>query len=82
MIRGSIDDQREAIQGMVDKQRRLGSWLVERMTEVMEDRGMRYQRYDGPVVTDTHIHFERRRVRQRTDGASTSASPSDDQPPV
>ena len=59
LVCGSIEDQREAIQGIRDKQRWLGSWLVERMTEVMEERGMRYQRYDGPIITNTHIHFER-----------------------
>lgn len=28
LVRGSIEDQREAIQAIGDEQRRLGSWLV------------------------------------------------------
>ncbi|GJX42114.1 hypothetical protein Tco_0257104 [Tanacetum coccineum] len=49
--------------------------VLRRMTELMKSKGMRYETIDGSSATDIHLHFKRhrRRVRQRTDGPSTSA---------
>lgn len=79
LLRGSIDEQRVVIQGMAAEQTRFTGWMVERMNEILEDRGLRYQSYDRPIVTDTHVCYQRR-VRARTDGASTPVPPTDDQP--
>ncbi|GJV75970.1 hypothetical protein Tco_1507554 [Tanacetum coccineum] len=54
---------------------RYSAWMVDQMTELIESRGIRYERFNGSISPDTHSHFERQRhrVRHRTDGASTSA---------
>ncbi|GKD53669.1 hypothetical protein Tco_1287056 [Tanacetum coccineum] len=46
---------------------------MNRMAELMESRGMKCGRFDGSITPDSHLQFERRRFRQRTDGAGTSA---------
>ncbi|GJV75967.1 hypothetical protein Tco_1507551 [Tanacetum coccineum] len=54
---------------------RYSAWMVDQMTELIESRGMRYERFDGSISPDTHSYFKRQRhrVRYKTDGASTSA---------
>nr|GEW43171.1 hypothetical protein [Tanacetum cinerariifolium] len=38
------------------------SWMVDRMTEHIDEREMRYHRFDDRIVLDTHLEIERRRV--------------------
>ncbi|GKB26607.1 hypothetical protein Tco_0866008 [Tanacetum coccineum] len=40
---------------------------------LMEDSGIGYLRFDGSIIGSSHVPYERRRVRQRTTNASTSA---------
>ncbi|GKB52554.1 hypothetical protein Tco_0903307 [Tanacetum coccineum] len=61
------------LDGMMSKHARYSTWMVDMMTELMESWDMMYSRFDGTIAPDTHLHFERRRVRLRTEGASTSA---------
>nr|GEX02536.1 hypothetical protein [Tanacetum cinerariifolium] len=68
------------IEGFLSEQARYSSWMVDWMTELMEHRGMRYHRFDGRIIPDTHFKFKERRVRQRTDGASASAYQPQPQP--
>ncbi|GKD77664.1 hypothetical protein Tco_1340285, partial [Tanacetum coccineum] len=43
--------------------------LRSRMTELMEQRGMKYQGYNGRILADTHLEYERHKVMQMTDYA-------------
>ncbi|GJW22992.1 hypothetical protein Tco_0033614 [Tanacetum coccineum] len=72
--------QRVMMERMMSEHARYSAWMVDRMTELMESRGMRYQRFDGSNAPDTHLQFERHRVRQRTDGAGTSTQQTQSQP--
>nr|GEW94274.1 hypothetical protein [Tanacetum cinerariifolium] len=67
-----LKEQHQMLEGMMNEHAKYSAWIVDRITELIEKRGMRYKRFDGRIVLDTHLQFERCRVRQRTDGASTS----------
>ncbi|GJT08883.1 hypothetical protein Tco_0843345 [Tanacetum coccineum] len=36
---------------------RYSTWMVDRMIELMESRGMRYERFDGRIAPDTYLHL-------------------------
>ncbi|GJY32489.1 hypothetical protein Tco_0416958 [Tanacetum coccineum] len=63
----SLGEQHVMIEGWMSEHARYSTWMVDRMTKLMESRGMRYERFDSSIAPDTHLHFERRRVRHRID---------------
>nr|GEU98791.1 hypothetical protein [Tanacetum cinerariifolium] len=69
----SLSKQHVMIHGWMSKHARYSAWMGDRIIELIESRDMRYERFDSTTAPDTHLHFELCRVRQRTDGASTSA---------
>ncbi|GJS47942.1 hypothetical protein Tco_0598063 [Tanacetum coccineum] len=75
-MRQGLCQQSEMIKRLTTKHARYSSWMIDCMTELMEQRGMMFMRFDGTLATlatNSHLQFERRRVRPRTTGASTSA---------
>nr|GEV02654.1 hypothetical protein [Tanacetum cinerariifolium] len=70
----SLGEQRVSLERISNDHARFSTWMVNHVTQLIEESGMRYQRFDGTMVGDTHVQFERRRVRQRTaNSASASA---------
>ncbi|GJU78594.1 hypothetical protein Tco_1275664 [Tanacetum coccineum] len=51
-------------------------WAAEGISHLLDSTGATYVRY-----SETHAPYQRRRVRQRTDGASTSTAQQDEQQP-
>ncbi|GKC92308.1 hypothetical protein Tco_1157750 [Tanacetum coccineum] len=65
--RESLDEQREVIDAMARDFSRFTVWAASDISQVLDLSGATYMRY-----SETHVPYQRRMVRQRTDGVSTS----------
>ncbi|GJY92769.1 ribonuclease H-like domain-containing protein [Tanacetum coccineum] len=50
----SLGEQRVMIGELRSEHAIYSAWMVDRMIELMENRGMRYERFDGSIAPDTH----------------------------
>ncbi|GJS98323.1 hypothetical protein Tco_0819493 [Tanacetum coccineum] len=73
-IRGALTEQREVIDVMARDFSRFSTWAVTSLARMMDRAGVAYVPY-----SETHVPYQRRRVRQRTGEASTSAAQQDPQ---
>ncbi|GKC16066.1 hypothetical protein Tco_1012848 [Tanacetum coccineum] len=75
-IQGALGEQREVMDAMAKDLSRFTVWAVVGISHLLDSAGATYVLY-----SETHVPYQRRRVRQRTGEASTSATPFDkDQP--
>ncbi|GKC52673.1 hypothetical protein Tco_1075418 [Tanacetum coccineum] len=75
-IRGALTEQREVIDAMACDFSRFSTWAVIGLAQMMDKAGVAYVPY-----SETYVPYQRRRVRQRTGEASTSAAQQDPQQP-
>nr|GEV23077.1 hypothetical protein [Tanacetum cinerariifolium] len=75
-IHRTLDRQREVMDTMARDLSRFTTWAADGISHLLDAAGASYTRY-----SDTPILYIRRRVRQRTGEASTSATPSVDDHP-
>ncbi|GJS23620.1 hypothetical protein Tco_0452252 [Tanacetum coccineum] len=75
-IHGALTEQREVIDAMARDFSRFSTWAITGLVRMMERAGVAYVPY-----FETHVSYQRRRVRQRTGEASTSAAQQDPQQP-
>ncbi|GKC55639.1 hypothetical protein Tco_1083237, partial [Tanacetum coccineum] len=68
-IHGALTEQREVIEPMAREFSRFNTWDVTGLSRMIDKVGVTYVPY-----SDTHVPYQRRRVRQRTGEASTSAA--------
>nr|GEY45165.1 hypothetical protein [Tanacetum cinerariifolium] len=57
----SLAEQRVVLDVMSSDLTMLSTWLVSRMTQLMDWRGLRYDRFDRSIIGTSHIDYERRR---------------------
>nr|GEW41732.1 protein ALP1-like [Tanacetum cinerariifolium] len=74
-LRESLGEQRAVLDRMSRDFSRFNIWMASRLSQLLDASGVTYTRYG-----DYHIPYQRR-TRQRTEGASTSASPRTDDHP-
>ncbi|GKD31519.1 hypothetical protein Tco_1242297 [Tanacetum coccineum] len=55
--------------------RLFATWMIGCMTQLMDANSLRYQEFDGSFVGSSQVPYQRRGIRQRTDGADTLAAP-------
>ncbi|GJR78770.1 hypothetical protein Tco_0149555 [Tanacetum coccineum] len=67
----SLGEQRVLFERMSSNHARFSTWMVGLMTQLIKKSGMRYMRFDGTNVGDSHVQFKRRRVKPRNDDAIT-----------
>ncbi|GJX27071.1 hypothetical protein Tco_0233367 [Tanacetum coccineum] len=67
-LRESLDEQREVMDAMAKDFSRFTVRAASGISQLLDLSGATYTRY-----SETHVPYQRRRVRQRTDGANTSA---------
>ncbi|GJX62891.1 hypothetical protein Tco_0295791 [Tanacetum coccineum] len=72
----ALTDQREVIDAMAPDFSRFSTWAITGLARMMDRAGVSYVPY-----SETHVPYQRRRVRQRTGKASTSAAQQDPQQP-
>ncbi|GJW53818.1 hypothetical protein Tco_0097903 [Tanacetum coccineum] len=70
----SLGEQRVLLERMSSNHARFSTWMVGLMTQLIKKSGMRYMRFDGSNVGDSHVQFKRRRVKPRNDDAITLAA--------
>ncbi|GKB45758.1 hypothetical protein Tco_0896511 [Tanacetum coccineum] len=75
-ICGPLTEQREVIDAMARDFSRFSTWAVTRLARMMDRAGVAYMPY-----SETYVPYQRRRVRQRTGEANTSAAQEDPQQP-
>ncbi|GJZ06369.1 hypothetical protein Tco_0540162 [Tanacetum coccineum] len=75
-IHGALTEQREVIDAMARDFSRFSTWAVTGLARMMDRAGVTYVPY-----SETHVPYQRRRVRQWTCEASTSAAQQDPQQP-
>ncbi|GJT15612.1 hypothetical protein Tco_0874318 [Tanacetum coccineum] len=75
-IRGALTEQREVIDAMARNFSRFSTWAITGLAWMMDKAEVAYVPY-----SETHVPYQRRRVRQRTGEASTSATQQDPQEP-
>ncbi|GKB52334.1 hypothetical protein Tco_0903087 [Tanacetum coccineum] len=75
-IRGALTEQHEVIDAMAHDFSRFSTWAITRLARMMDKVGVAYVPY-----SETHVPYQRRRVRQRIGKASTSAAQQDPQQP-
>ncbi|GKF70955.1 hypothetical protein Tco_0204012 [Tanacetum coccineum] len=68
-IRGALIEQREVIDAMAHDYSRFSTWAITRHVRMMNREGVTYVPY-----SETHVPYQRCRVRQRTGEASTPAA--------
>ncbi|GJS39707.1 hypothetical protein Tco_0564750 [Tanacetum coccineum] len=75
-IREILDEQRKVLDTMVRDFSRFNVWAARGISQLLDTTEATYMRY-----SKTHVPYQRRRIRRRTDDASTSAAPyTADQP--
>ncbi|GJZ18414.1 hypothetical protein Tco_0554537 [Tanacetum coccineum] len=72
-IREALGEQCEVMDAMARDFSRFTVWAVRDISHLLDSAGATYVRY-----SDTHVPYQRRRVRQRTDDASTSTAQLDE----
>ncbi|GJT69366.1 hypothetical protein Tco_1028652 [Tanacetum coccineum] len=75
-IRRALTEQREVIDAMAHDFSRFSTWAVTGLTWMMDRAGVAYVPY-----SETHVPYQRCRVRQRTGEASTTTAQQDLQQP-
>ncbi|GJU74685.1 hypothetical protein Tco_0994738 [Tanacetum coccineum] len=75
-IRRALTEQREMIDVMARDFSRFSTWAVTGLARMMDRAGVTYVPY-----SETHVPYQRLRVRQRTDEANTLADQQDLQQP-
>ncbi|GJR78771.1 hypothetical protein Tco_0149556 [Tanacetum coccineum] len=70
----SLGEQCVLLERMSSDHTRVSTWMVGLMTQLIKKIGMRYMRFDGTNVGDSHVQIKRRRVKPRNDDASTLAA--------
>ncbi|GJZ91595.1 hypothetical protein Tco_0663522 [Tanacetum coccineum] len=75
-IRGSLGEQHEVMDVMARDLSRFIVWAAGGISQLLDFAGATYVWY-----SKTHVPYQRRRVRQRTRDASTSAAPHDEDQP-
>ncbi|GJZ64893.1 hypothetical protein Tco_0621589 [Tanacetum coccineum] len=75
-IRGALTEQREVIDAMARDFSKFNTWDVTSLARMMDRTGVTYVSY-----SETHVPYQRRRVRQRTGEASTFAAQQDPHQP-
>ncbi|GJX93674.1 hypothetical protein Tco_0348260, partial [Tanacetum coccineum] len=73
-IHGALTEQREVIDAMARYFSRFSTWAITGLERMMDRAGVAYVPY-----SETHVPYQRRRVRQRTSEANTSAAQQDPQ---
>ncbi|GKD68562.1 hypothetical protein Tco_1322652 [Tanacetum coccineum] len=68
-VRESLNEQREVVDTMARDFSRFTMWAASVISRLLDFSGAIYTRY-----YETHFPYQRRRARQRTDGASTTAA--------
>ncbi|GJZ88137.1 hypothetical protein Tco_0659919 [Tanacetum coccineum] len=61
-------------------QSRFATWMIGRMTQLMDASSLRYQGFDGSFVGISHVPYQRCGVRQRTENPITYAAAPQTQP--
>ncbi|GJZ28541.1 hypothetical protein Tco_0573188 [Tanacetum coccineum] len=72
----SLGEQREVVDAMARDFSRFTVWAAEGISQLLDSAGATYVRY-----SETHIPYQRRRVRQGTGKGNTSAAPLDENQP-
>ncbi|GJR98893.1 hypothetical protein Tco_0271067 [Tanacetum coccineum] len=68
------------IESSITEQTRVSIWMISCMTQLMDSSGHTNQAFDSTLVGSSRVSYQRR-VRPKTDDASTSTAPhTDDQP--
>ncbi|GJV56089.1 putative reverse transcriptase domain-containing protein [Tanacetum coccineum] len=75
-IREALGEQCEVMDVMARDLSRFTVWAAGGISQLLDSVGATYIRY-----SETHVPYQRCRVRQRTDGASTFTAQQDDQQP-
>ncbi|GJR29250.1 hypothetical protein Tco_1105482 [Tanacetum coccineum] len=75
-IQGALGEQREVMDVMARDLSRFTVWAAGGISQLLDSAGATYVRY-----SETHVPYQRCRVRQRTDGASTFTAQQDEQQP-
>ncbi|GKE06888.1 hypothetical protein Tco_1398906 [Tanacetum coccineum] len=75
-IHVSLGEQHEMVDTIAKDFSRFTVWAAGGISQILDSAGATYVRY-----SETHVPYERRRVRQRTGKASTSAAPLDEDRP-
>ncbi|GJT48906.1 hypothetical protein Tco_0975063 [Tanacetum coccineum] len=68
-IRGALGEQQEVLDSMARDFSRFTAWTITSLSRMMDRAGVTYTSY-----SESPTEYQRRRVRQRIDGASTSTS--------
>ncbi|GKG33561.1 hypothetical protein Tco_0433720 [Tanacetum coccineum] len=68
-IHGALTEQREVIEAMTREFSRFNTWAVTGLSRMIDRARVTYV-----PNSETHVPYQRRRVRQRTGEASTSAA--------
>ncbi|GJY38638.1 hypothetical protein Tco_0425002 [Tanacetum coccineum] len=76
-VRESLAEQRVLLGRMSSEQSRLSSWVADNITQLLNQSGESYVRFDGRIMVTSHASYQRR-TRRRTEGANTSAAPHTD----
>ncbi|GJS03789.1 hypothetical protein Tco_0320297 [Tanacetum coccineum] len=76
----SIGEQRVAMERLSSDFVSFSTWMITRMTHLMDQSSLGYMRFDGSIASSSHVPYQRR-TRQRTNDAGTSApQQTQDQP--
>nr|GEX87652.1 hypothetical protein [Tanacetum cinerariifolium]GEY37521.1 hypothetical protein [Tanacetum cinerariifolium] len=71
----SLAEHHVLLERMSSDHERVSTWMVSHMTQLMDQSGLRYGRFNGSVVGTPHVSYERQNIQQRTTGLNTSAAP-------
>ncbi|GJS22375.1 hypothetical protein Tco_0451007 [Tanacetum coccineum] len=76
----SVVGLRGVVESFITEQTRVSIWMISYMTHIMDANGRIYQAFVGTLIGSSRLPYQRR-VRPRTNDASTSAAPrTADQP--
>ncbi|GJU31723.1 hypothetical protein Tco_1175312 [Tanacetum coccineum] len=79
-VRQSLVGLLRVVESFTTEQARVSTWMISRMTQLMDASGRSYRAFDSTLVGSLHLSYQRCTSR-RTGDASTSAAPHvDDQP--
>ncbi|GKA04330.1 hypothetical protein Tco_0677111 [Tanacetum coccineum] len=73
-------DLRGLVERSMTDQGRFSTWMISCMAQLMDASGLTYQAFDGTFRGSSPAAFQRR-IRRKTDGASTSIAQQDQQQP-
>ncbi|GKE55078.1 hypothetical protein Tco_1490234 [Tanacetum coccineum] len=79
-MRQSVVGLRGVVKSSITEQTKVSTWLINCMTQLMDDSGRTYQAFDSTLVGSSRLSYKRC-VRPRTSDASTSTAPQTDDEP-